>query len=428
MITLEKLNEMNHWWKAEGVKKELAPDFKRDLYFEIQKYLNLRQIIAIIGLRRTGKSTLFYQLISELIDKKVNPENLLYFSFDESKTELSDLINFYKENIIKKDINKDRFYIFLDEVQKLDDWENKIKIYYDLYPNLKFFISGSASINILLNSKESLAGRIFYFQLDPLSFEEFLRIKGKEVVKIQKNINLWGSELRTEINEYLLKPFPEIVNVNDDIAKKYIKESIIDKAIFRDLSALFEVKDIELIEILINIIASNPGMRINLEDISKDLKRSRQVISNYLYYLEYCFILKSLRNFRGSLRVSSRKLKKYYLIHPSIALALSSPEKGKIIENLVQFKTKSDYYWREGKNEADFVKLQEKIIIPIESKYSDNIKIKDIKGLIKFTENFKIKEGTVVTKELEKTEEIKGAKSKITIHFIPLWKWLLQEQ
>lgn len=422
MITLEKLNEMNHWWKTGDVKNELAPEFKRDLYLEIQKYLSLRQIIAIVGLRRTGKSTLFYQLIKELIKNKTKSERILYFSFDESKAELSELINFYKENIIKADISKDKIYIFLDEIQKLDDWENKIKIYYDLYPNLKFFVSGSASINILINSKESLAGRIFYFHLDVLSFEEFLSLKGKEVGKIKKNINLWGSELRTELNEYLLKPFPEIVNGSDDFAKKYIKESIIDKTIFRDLRELFEVKDIELIEILINIIASNPGMIINLDDISKDLKRSRQAISNYLYYLEYCFILKSLKNFKGSLKASSRKLKKYYLIHPSVSLSLSSPEKGKIIENLVQFKTKSNYYWREGKNEVDFIRLTGKKIVPIESKYSDNVKIKEIKGLIKFMQHFKVKEGIVVSKSYEKEEKIDN---KI-IKFIPLWKWLLE--
>jgi predicted AAA+ superfamily ATPase len=304
MITIDKLNDMNQWWKTDSVKKELSPIFKRKLYYTIQKYINLRQITAIVGLRRTGKSTLFYQLIEELIENKNKSQNILYFSFDETISELSELINFYKENILKKDLGDGKIFIFLDEIQKLKDWENKIKIYYDLYPNIKFFVSGSASINIIMNSKESLAGRIFYFHLEPLSFEEFLQLKGKDIGKIKENPSLWKSELKIEINEYLLKPFPEIINADDDLAKKYIKESIIEKAIFRDLSTLFEIKDIGLIENLINIVASNPGMIINLDDLSKDLKRNRQIISNYLYYLEYCFILKSLKNFRGSLKVS----------------------------------------------------------------------------------------------------------------------------
>lgn len=121
-------------------------------------------------------------------------------------------------------------------------------------------------------------------------------MRKKDVKWIKENINLWGQELRIELNNYLLKPFPEIVNAEDEIARRYIKESIVEKAIFRDLSTLFEIKDIELIEKLINLIASSPGMIVNLDDLSKTLNRSRQVISNYLYYLQCCFILKSLRN------------------------------------------------------------------------------------------------------------------------------------
>lgn len=420
MIDIEKLNEMNHWWRLGEVKKDFAPDFKRSLYFEIQKYIKLRQITAIVGLRRTGKSTLFYQLIGELIKNKIKPENILYFSFDEVKVELDELITIYKQNILKKDISQEKVYILLDEIQKLRDWENKIKIYYDIYTKAKFFISGSASINLMFRSKESLAGRIFYFHLDALSFEEFLILRGKNIDKIRENINLWGSELKTEINEYLIKPFPEIVNATDDLAKKYIRGSIIDQTIYRDLRNLFEVKDIELIEILINIIASNPGIIINLDDISKDLKRSRQLISNYLYYLEYCFVIKSLKNFRGSLRVSSRKLKKYYTLHPSIASALSSPEKSKLFESLVQFAIKSNNYWREGSKEVDFINIEKREIIPIESKYSNDVRVKDIKGMLKFMEKFKLRYGIVVTENQEKTETIRNIK----IEFIPLWKWL----
>lgn len=424
MINIEKLNEMNHWWKTRVISKELTPSFKRELYYKIREYIENRQITAIIGLRRTGKSTLFFQIIEELINKKVKPENILYFSFDESNVEIDELIKFYKENILKKDLREEKIYIFFDEIQKLKDWENKIKIYYDLYPKIKFFVSGSASINILINSKESLAGRIFYFDLDVLSFEEFLSLNNKDVEKIKKNLNLWNSELKISLNEYLIKPFPEIINSSDEFSKRYIKESITDKILFKDLKQLFNTIDIDLLETLINIIASEPGIIINLDDLSKDIKRSRQLISSYLYYLEYCFIIKSLKNFRGSYKISSRKLKKYYLIHPSLANALSYPKKGKLIENLVQFKLKSKNYWRDGKHETDFVQMTSNKIIPIESKYSNAIKTEDIEGLLEFMERFKIKQGIVITEDLEKEEKINGKKIK----FVPLWKWLLEDK
>lgn len=421
MLTIEKLSEMNHWWKTSKVSQEFVLPYKRRLFKEILKYLNLRQIIGLVGLRRVGKTTLFYQLIDYLI-KEINPKNIIYFSFDETKAELRDLFKIYEEDIIKKKIGDEKIFIFLDEIQKLKDWQNQIKIYYDLYPkSIKFFVSGSASLNILLKAKESLAGRIFYFYLDLLSFEEFLELKGKNVKEIKKNLELWKRELRIELNNYLLKPFPEILNVSDEIAKRYIKEAVIEKAILRDLTDLFELREIDAIEKIINIIASNPGLMINLDDTAKDFGISRQVLSNYLYYLQCCFLVNSLKNFRGSLRAASRKLKKYYLLHPCFALSLATPESGKRAENLVAFKTKAEYYWREREKEVDFI-LKNKELLPIEVKYKTHIRMKEIKNLQKFMEEFKTKRALVITEDYAAEEHVKRKK----IEFVPLWKWLLK--
>ncbi len=425
MLTLDKLSEMNEWWRAGSIRKELAPDYKRKLFSDIQKYIKKRQIVAFIGLRRTGKSTLMYQLIRQLIHEGIGPKHILYFSFDEAVEELREVIGLYQENILRKELSAEKIYIFLDELQKLKDWQNKLKIYYDLYPNIKFFISGSATINRIVGSKESLAGRVFYFSLDALSFEEFLELRGKDVKSMKKDINLWKSAVKAEITDYLLKPFPEIAAFDDEMAKKYIKESIVEKAIFKDLSSMFEVKDIELIEKIVYIISSAPGMSVNLDDLSKDLGKSRQVISNYLYYLECSFMLKSLRNFKGSFRASSRKLKKYYPIHPCLSLALSQVEKGKAIESLVQFAGKFGYFWRERDKEVDFIAKENGRIIPIESKYVKKASSKDLKGMLKFMDEFKVKEGIVITDDYEKEEKAEWFGIKGNVKFIPLWKWLL---
>lgn len=92
MLTVEKLSEMNHWWKLGKVSPEFALPYKRKLFKEILKYLELRQIIGIVGLRRVGKTTIFYQLVDHLI-KKTNPKNIIYFSFDETKTELEEILD-----------------------------------------------------------------------------------------------------------------------------------------------------------------------------------------------------------------------------------------------------------------------------------------------------------------------------------------------
>src|SRR3989338_7516121 len=236
-----------------------------------------------------------------------------------------------------------------------------------------------------------------------------------------ENINLWKRELRIEMNEYLLKPFPEIVDFPDEMAKKYLKESIVEKVILKDLSGLFEVREIEAIEKIIAVIGSEPGLIMNLEDMSKDFGIGRQALSNYLYYLQCCFLIRQLKNFRGSFKAASRKLKKYYLLHPCFSLAYGS-ETGKIMENLVAFKTKSDYYWREGGKEVDFIiKDEDKKITPIEIKYKRQIKKSDLKNLVNFMELFKAKPAIVITDDTEGKMTINGK----TINLITVWKWLL---
>src|SRR3989344_6530038 len=110
MLNIEKLSKMNHWWKIGKVKQEFIPSFKRKLFAEVLKYLELRQITGIVGLRRVGKTTLFYQIIGHLIGK-TDPKNIIYFSFDETKAELEDLFKVYEENVIKKKIGEEKIFV-----------------------------------------------------------------------------------------------------------------------------------------------------------------------------------------------------------------------------------------------------------------------------------------------------------------------------
>jgi len=102
---------------------------------------------------------------------------------------------------------------------------------------------------------------------------------------------------------------------------------------------------------------------------------------------------------------------------------LSSPAKGKLVENLVQFKIRGKNYWREGTSEVDFVQIIENKVVPIESKYSIEIKQRDLNGLLKFMKKFKVDEGIVVSESDDKNERVHNK----NIRFVPLWKWLLDK-
>ena len=112
-----KLEEFNHWWTSKKVDTELALPFKRDIYPEIEKHLDKRFILALVGLRRVGKTTIMYQLIQKLVEANINKTNILFFSFDEISVKLNKVLETYKE-IHSKDIRAEKIYIFLDEIQK----------------------------------------------------------------------------------------------------------------------------------------------------------------------------------------------------------------------------------------------------------------------------------------------------------------------
>lgn len=160
---------------------------KRDLFSELIKYLNEKPMIGILGLRRTGKTVLLKQIIDHLINEGTPRDNILYFSFDDEVTSLEEVIIKYQTRIGKNISSTDNLYVFLDEIQKLDNWQHQVKYYYDTYPNIKFFVSGSSSIFLKKKAEESLAGRIFLYHLPMLSFTEFLRLKGEnELIKKPK--------------------------------------------------------------------------------------------------------------------------------------------------------------------------------------------------------------------------------------------------
>ena len=114
------LDRWNKWWIEKNVDSSLIGK-RRKIFIDLLPYFDKRQIIVIKGIRRVGKTTLMYQIIDYLIrEKEVNPFHILYFSFDEEKQDIDEIIKEYELLVLKKPISGfKRIYIFLDEVQKL---------------------------------------------------------------------------------------------------------------------------------------------------------------------------------------------------------------------------------------------------------------------------------------------------------------------
>src|SRR3989344_2935044 len=160
---IASMRDFNPWWE-EKFKLEYK---EREIYSKIKKFLDMPQIIALTGLRRVGKTTIMLKIVEEWLSSGFNPQNIFLFSFDDFKgSSLKELIEEY-ERVNNKKLSDERFLFLFDEIQKIDNWQEQIKIIYDIYKgNIKIIVSGSESLFIRKKFKESLAGRIFEFKIN----------------------------------------------------------------------------------------------------------------------------------------------------------------------------------------------------------------------------------------------------------------------
>ncbi len=411
------LIESNPWWKGPTTIEYND----RDLHTRLKKFLPLPQIIAITGLRRVGKTTLMLKILQDAIHQGDDPHTLLYFSFDEFKDiDIRTLLEEY-EHILGKNLKQGKYLFLFDEIQKLENWDEQIKRLYDTYKkNVKIIISGSESLFIKKKSRATLAGRLFEFILSPLSFNEYLRFKDVHY----ENTELYQKELEVHLADYKqTQGFPELLTITDkEIIKKYIKESIVEKVIYRDIPGLVKIRDSSILESILTIFMEEPGQIVELSDLASDLHISRQTLAIYLRYLEASFLICKLYNFSKNKRKIERKLKKYYPTILSVDLLFKDEltSQSKVLEWFVVTQLKAEYFWRDSyKNEVDIVQIDDKKIIPLEVKQG---KI-ETKSLLKFMDCYKVNEGYVITSTLEAHYKY-GDKH---IWVIPISKFLLKK-
>ncbi|UCF08067.1 MAG: ATP-binding protein [Thermoplasmata archaeon] len=412
----EKLDEFNEWWYTGEVPEDLLEDYKRQLFFSVCQNLKKRQILSIVGLRRTGKTTIMYQMIDRLLQRDIEPEDILYFSFDETVEGLDEVISAYRD-IQVRDFRKKRVYFFLDEVQKLRGWQDQIKKYYDLYPKTKFVISGSGSLFLGKLSKETLAGRIHEFYLPTLSFTEFLEFKGIKP-------KLYAPKIKPEFTDYIQRGgFPEVVTeTNMKEVHRYMRSSVIDKIVWRDIPQISGIRHVEQAHQLLEAIAINPGMDISYPSLAQKFDADRRTMANYVMWLKESFLIRLLGNFRKGTAVL-RKNRRAYLLDTGIISAFKPVTDeaffGRMVENAVINALDAEAFWR-NRSEVDAVVNS----IPVEVKYQEKIIKTDLKGVKEFMRKFNVKKGFIITKDSEEMLEVEHGK----IFLIPAWKLLLNPE
>ena len=380
----------------------------REKFVEIIKYLDISEVLVLHGSRQVGKTTLM-KMVMEYLQNK---ENHQVFYFDLEKPEYLELCNKGVEAVVgyvkarqnnrqSENNTKSKIYIFIDEVQYLDDPASLIKLFYDHYKDdFKLLVSGSSSFAIKSKFKNSLVGRIIDLEIFGLSFYEFLDFKNLNY-ELSSDSELIKKELKNLYEEYVIYGFyPQVVlTANTELKELYLR-NIIEKYIYKDIKDLANIKDIKKFNNLLVFLASQVGQLVNTQELSNTLKLARQTIEEYLFILENTYIVKIVYPFHKNIRGELTKMPKIYFEDTGILNMLKNSKispriDGVLFENSAYnclsryFDIQNIHFWRTAaKQEIDFIINDKNNIIPIEVKLSYQEKM--IKNLFYFGNKYKI--------------------------------------
>ncbi len=421
------INIFNPWWRTGKVPSSLVGR-KRRAFKELLPYLDLRQILILYGLRRAGKTTLMFQIIEELLEKKgVSPLQILYFSFDEESEDIAEILKTYETEVLGERISDGRnIYLFLDEVQKLGGWPDKVKIVYDLNPNVKIFLSGSAAINLSKGGKESLAGRFFEFLIEPLGFDEYLEFKKIDIDRRRETV--YETEIKRSLKDFMITGgFIEALELDDIRRRKYFREGLLERVIFRDLPESFSIRSADLLHRCMSVFAAHPGMILDYRNLGNDLGYDQRTVSDYISYLEYALLVSKLYNFSSNRLTSEKKMRKVYPSNTAFSFALSGESDFFVLaEQFFANTLKAGFFWRSPqKDEVDLVLSSEERVVPIEIKMRSDIRRRDAKPLFKFMTRYGISKGYIISSDLETVFR----DSDLKVEVIPYWRhWTIKRK
>jgi len=464
MTILQQLQTKNDWWIDNKFRpvESLWPN--RTMFQVLLENLAHPLMLNIVGLRRVGKSTLLKQLIGTLLEQGIESKNICYFLFDYAsqikKAEfLDDVISTYLDEILLTRITqlKERIYVFLDEIQYIENWEAILKKYYDLSnKKIKFIVTGSQSILLKGKSKESLAGRIFDKYLPPLSFLEFLNINHEKVQSIDFDLfNLetkfvdisgfdlhHGARIRNLSREYIISgQFPETRQVTPiALRHEYITESVLGK-VLEDCIRIYKIEKSDEFKLVAFHLLQNISSVFELKNIGREIALSKVTLEKYLEYLKDSYIVEILYKYHKSLIKQGRLSKKLYTTCVNFTCAFNHYKQehieevpdafGKIIENLVYNILAQKYqedklghelsFWRQEDKEIDFIVQKEQKQIAIEIKFTSNVNIRKFKVLTDYIQDKNLDYGIVITKDRLEKRKI----NEQTIYFLPYYLLLL---
>ena len=390
--------------------------------------LNSKLAQVVIGVRRSGKSTLCFNALRKA------GVHYAYANFDDER--LEELETKDLDNVLQTlyKIYGKFDYLFLDEIQNIDGWPlfvNRL-----LRQRIHIIITGSNAKLLSTELATHLTGRHHKIELFPFSFKDWCSIKDVEYTRLTtKNKGL----LSKAYEEYFRQGgFPELIS-GEENPKEYIS-TLIDNIISQDIKKRYKIRNIDALKRLAHHILNETPTLIVKETLQNIIGiKSERTLGNYLMYLNQTYLISTISKYSSRSRERARNEKSYAI---DVAFmdkrenAFSGENLGWRLETIVYLEllrrkagTENDIYYYQGRSaEADFVVCDgNKTLAVYQVSYdisNDKTRKREIKGCIAGAKATKCDNIFLITDHESEVIEEDG----YTIQVIPIWEWLTREE
>jgi uncharacterized protein len=426
---LEILARWNRWGNA-----KLNAGLQREITAKLHPFLNSNEVVALIGARRAGKTTVLYQVMDILEKTGVKQEAMLHINFEEpalspklSLELLDQLYDSYREEIYPQG----KAYLFLDEIQNVPKWERWVRARNET-ENIKIFVTGSSSQLMSKELATVLTGRHISFYVFPLNFSEFLHFKSIPLSKPFTKASLTPL-IQNALNSYLKwGGFPEIVLAEDEQRKELLLKQYFDDVLFKDVAMRHSIRDTFTLRNIAVYLLTQTGCLVSFRRIAKIFDVSLELARSYCHYLKEAFLVDFLPFYSRKAAERVRNPSKVYTVDLGLRRVVSltqSEGDGHVIETAVYHALQKQindgiFYWKQ-QSDIDFVirkanTITKLIQVVFEGIDRSEVLTREIRAFDETRKIFPQAEQLIIVSKMPKFLEIN---KKIKI--LPLWYYLL---
>ena len=405
----------------------------RILEGKILRLLDAPEIIAVFGARQVGKTTLMRHVYDGLPEPKIfldfeDPE--LVGLFDEDAKAFAQL---YVEG---------KRYVFIDEFQHSRVGGKHLKFLYDSDP-VKFFVSGSLSLDLAIEAASALVGRIFILELHPLSLAEFLSYRAPDLFQVAQQRIVDNAPLPQALHTKLMDlveefctwgGYPRVVTSKNSEEKEEVLKGIFTTYLLKDIKGFFRLSTESNLQKLLRALALQVGELIRYEELSKVSGLSYSSLKEHLSILEETYVISISRPFFTNKRLEIVKNPKVYFQDVGMRNYVCKDfrdwelraDKGHLLENLVAGEILKEgeelHFWRTKSGaEVDFVIQGRGGVVPVEVK--SGVASNPGRSLVSFIKKYRPSKAYVIHSGEVFSREVEGTVvSFLPFYALPFWK------